>query len=169
MTDEVHRYKLRKFTPERLDEVAAEWQTHAGQEEFESEMGTLFEWCRGHLEHREGDGHALELYNVTLGKTDAILDVIQGKWGTMTKMLKLYLSPEYWPLDRITDSIVKVHAGAYAKFIFDGMDKGVNEIKIYGRNDDMKLMLESLERVWPQYNTGSSATMQGRWLTITPS
>ncbi len=168
MTD-ADSFKLRPFTAERLVEVASRWTDLAGQEEFEVELGTFFDWCGAHLEHKEGDGYALELYNVTKGKTDAILDVNQGRWGTMTKLIKMHLSPEFWPIDTVSDDVVKTHAGAYATFISQGLGDGVNEVKIYGRSNVSVTMLTTLQKLWPNYNTGSVATMQGRWLSITRS
>lgn len=163
------QFILRPFTAQRLAEVASRWTAIAGQEEFEVELGTFFDWCGAHLEHREGDGYALELYNVTQAKTDAILDVNQGRWGTMTKLLKMHLSPEFWPIDAVSEQVIKTHAGAYAAFIVQGLGNGVEEVKIYGRSDVSVTMLTSLQEVWPRYDTGSVAKMQGRWLSITRS
>lgn len=163
------RYELRPFTAERLVEVTSRWTDIAGQEEFEVELGGLFSWCSTHLEHRDGDGYALELYNVTKDKTDAILDVSQGKWGTMTKLLKMYVSPEFWPADEKTPALLATHAGAYTAFIYQGLGDGVREVKIYGRTEVMLTMLTTLQEMWSSFDTGSAATMQGRWLSITRS
>lgn len=164
---DVDRFELRNFTAERLAQVAEDWTGFAGQDEFEVEMGSFFEWCGTHLEHRDGDGYALELYNVTQSKTDAILDVSQVRWGTMTKLLKMHLSPEFWPVDSLAEEVLKTHAGAYATFIVSNLSDGVEEVKIYGRTNLMLSMLTTLEKYWPNYNTGSAAKMAGRWLSIT--
>lgn len=165
----VDKFKLRPLTAERLAEVASRWTAVAGQEEFEVELGTFFDWCGAHLAHKEGDGYALELYNVTKDKTDAILDVNQGRWGTMTKLLKMHLSPEFWPIDTVSHDVIATHAGAYAAFIVQGLGDGVEEVKIYGRSDVSVTMLTSLQKTWPTYNTGTVAKMLGRWLSITRS
>ncbi len=164
------RYELRPMNMERLEEVAAAWTVLAGgHDEFEVELGNFFEWCTAHLEVRQGDGYALELYNVSQEKTDAILDVNDGGWRRMTKLLKMHLSPEFWPVDGEGDAVVKTHAGAYATFILGNLGEGVDEVKIYGRTHLMVRMLTLLQSVWHKYNTGSVAKMQGQWLTITRS
>lgn len=161
MSDEVDSYDLRRFEEGRLDQVEAEWSEYSGKEEFEVELGSVFEWCAAHPEE------ALELFNKTKGKTDAILEVVESHWGTKTKLLKIYLSPEFWPFQVLTEDVARTHAGAYAAFIIGGLSSGVNEVKIYGRTDIMLTLLSSLERLWPTYDTGSVAKIQGRWLSIT--
>lgn len=169
MTD-IDRFELRPMSAQRLREVAVAWTALAGgQDEFEIELGNFFEWCSTHLEVNDAQGYALELYNVTREKTDAILDVNGSEWRRMTKLLKMHLSPEFWPVDGEGEEVVKTHAGAYATFILGNLSNGVDEVKIYGRTYLMVRMLSVLQNVWHKYNTASVAKMQGQWLTITRS
>ncbi|PWB97054.1 hypothetical protein [Homoserinimonas hongtaonis] len=161
-------YLLREFTPERLSDVAGQWEELAGEDEFVVEMATVFAWAESHLVHRDGDAYALELYDPLTDKAGAILEVVDGRRGTLTKLLKLYVSPEFWNMEQQSDrlQLIDMHASAYTEIIRVGMDKGVEDVKIYGRTDMMLEILKVLQSTWPTEFTGTIATMEGRWLRI---
>ncbi len=161
MEEELDDFVLRPLTKRRLDEVAETWSNIGGRDEFEVELGHVFEWSRLHLHS------AFELYNETQSKTDAILEVVQGERGRATKLMRIYLSPEFWPVDAVTPAVMRTHIEAYATFIFSGLSSDTRQVKIYGRTDVSLNMLTSMQRLWPNFNTGSTAKMEGRWLAIT--
>lgn len=162
--NEFDEYELRPFTEARLDAVADEWALIGGQDEFEVELGTVFAYHRDHLDS------TFELFNITRSKTDALLDVVPPRIGAQTtKLLRIYMSPEFWPVDTVTRALLKTHISAYSEFIVTGLSNGVNEVKIYGRNDVALDMLTRMQAAWLTYVTGSVANMQGRWLSITRS
>jgi hypothetical protein len=161
-------YVLREFTPVRLAEVAADWKKRAGEDEFAVEMATVFEWAETHLVHMEGDAYALELVHPVKLTAGAILEIVDARRGSMTKLLKLYVSPEFWAArDTVSRSeLVDMHASAYTEVIRMGMDNGVESVKIYGRTEMMHDILVDLQNLWPVVNSGTTATMEGRWLRI---
>ncbi len=162
--NEFDEYELRPFTEARLNAVADEWASIGGQDEFEVELGTVFAYHRDHL------NSTFELFNITRSKTDALLDVVPPRiGGQTTKLLRIYMSPEFWPVDAVTRELLKTHISAYSEFIVNGLSNGVNEVKIYGRNDVALDMLTRMQDAWHTYVTGSVAIMQGRWLSITRS
>lgn len=161
-------YKLRSFTAERLEKVTAEWRGIAGDDEFEVELAAPLAWCAAHLTPREGNGHALELYNDESSSTDAILEVVDSR-GKMSKLLKLYASPEFWESGKDSAreaKVMEVHAAAYANLILAGMGKGMDCVKIYGRTDRMYRLLSRLCDVWDADLIKWDAAMEGRWLTL---
>lgn len=174
-----HR-ELRKFTPESLAATAEHWKSISGEDEFQAELSTLFDWCDTHLEHRDGDAFALDLYDPDTEHTGAILEIVRTKRGVLTKLLKLYPSPEFWnadsdPVQR--DALGQLYGDAFVAVIGDGIgltDPGVigsgtteiNEIKIFGRTNAMYELLRHVKTMWSSSRTGWDATMEGRWLAL---
>lgn len=160
---------LREFTADRLSTVEQDWRQLAGDDEFDSELSPMFGWCASHINHQDGDSQALELFDPVREKADAILEVVNTRQGRMTKLLKLYISPEFWGAeddDNLLDQIAELHGSAYAEVLVTGIAQGVREVKIYGRTN---LMLDLLRRVhmhWNPVAAGWSTKMQGRWLAI---
>jgi len=165
-------YHLRPMTAGRLFDVAADWRTLAGEDEFTVELAAVFDWCATHLTPTENDAHAMELVDDDTGVTGAILEVITARRGRLSKMLKIYASPHFWTVDRdplIKREVVELYAAAFVLMIADGISSGVDEIKIYGRTSQMLDILSSLETIWNSGDrSGWSATLAGRWLSIAP-
>lgn len=163
-------HELRQFTPERLEAVRLRWSQLLGEDEFEVELTGLFDWCKEHLVPRDNDSHVLELYDPIRDATDAMVEIVNSKRGAMTKLLKLYVTPEYWPFDdagvELRVQIVELHVAAFVQVLNAGMAEGAHEVKIYGRSRLMHSILLAIEKQWPHETTGWSATMQGRWLAI---
>lgn len=163
-------YTLRSFSRDRLSRVSREWAPLAGEEEFEVELAPVFDWCVDHLVHREGDAHALELYAPDHGDTDMILEMVNGRRGSLSKLLKVHISPRFWPAadgdEGLLDELVHAYASAFTLVIGSGMQGGFDEIKIYGRREGMFAMLKRLQSEWSLFGTEWTASMQGRWLSI---
>lgn len=172
--------KLRKFTPEILAATAEDWKTIAGEDEFQAELSTLFDWCGSHLEHRDGDAFALDLYDPDTNHTGAILEIVRTKQDSLTKLLKLYPSPEFWNADSdpvLRDALGRLYAEAFVAVIGDGIgttdpsvigsgETEINEIKIFGRTNSMYELLRNVATLWSSSLSGWDARMEGRWLAL---
>lgn len=161
-------YKLQILNTERLAVIEQEWIELAGEDEFAVELEVFFRWARTHCEKTDGDGYALELRDDDAGHCAAILEVVESRRGALTKLLKLYISPQYWEFSTIEErlEIINMHASAYTELIALGIDSGAEDVKIYGRTDLMLSILKSLQEIWPSSDTGTVAVVEGRWLRI---
>lgn len=162
-------YILRALTAERLMDVAHSWKEISGEDEFEVELSHIFEWCESHLEHKDGDGYAVELYDVRTDSTSAVLELTNARRGALKKLFKLHLSPAFWDADLSMATrlaVVDLYVAAFFQVISNGVTDGCNEVKIYGRNETMMEIITMLQERWPRDSTGWSASMQGRWLSI---
>lgn len=163
------QYTLRNFTKDRLARVSREWAIIAGEEEFEVELAPVFDWCSGHLVHIDGDAHAMEVYDAESGNTDLILEMVNGKRGALSKLLKIHLSPRFWAAskdDDLLEELIDAYASTIVSVIDHGIDGGFDEIKIYGRTDAVLGMLQRLQAGWVELGTTWTASMQGRWISI---
>jgi hypothetical protein len=165
-------YEVRPFgDAQSLARVAEEWEKLAGSDEFEVELSALFEWCQSHLTPAAGEGHAMQVFNGESGQTDAILEMVSGKRGSLTKLLKIYVSPRYWPADRdleVRDRFEALYTGIFVRVISASIGQTVvEEIRLYGRSDLMYVMLKSLAANWGSISGLMwSASMEGRWLSL---
>jgi len=160
---------IKPFTAADLSTVAYDWVDRAGSDEFEVELSAVFEWCADHLVPLPGTGHAMQVYNTKHGRTQAILEMVDGKMGTMSKLLKIWVSPEFWPADRdpsVRTGFKELYAGILVNVIGDGMSKGTEEIRIYGRTEALLTILSALQSEWGVLNSPMSATMEGRWFVL---
>lgn len=158
---------LREFSDQRLADVRDRWLAIAGEDEFQVELSPFFAWCATHVQPKTGDSHALELFNAKTGETDAIVEIVNAREGKLHKLLKLIVSPRLWDIDANRDEVVSLYASAFSSVIDNGIMEGVNDIKIYGRNDLMRSILRSLHAHWPQDGFGATVKFEGRWLTFT--
>lgn len=161
------KHEIREFTTDRLKEVRQRWGQIAGSEEFAIELAPFFEWCEAHITQRSGDSHACELYNASTDSCDAIIELVNSPDVKMTKLLKLFVSPELWDVDDKRDQIVELYVNAFIKVIEAGLVKGTKNVKLYGRTGLMLSILHSIHATWPAKQTGTQASFKGRWLTIT--
>lgn len=160
---------IQPFTTSSLSTVAYEWQAIAGSDEFDVELSSMFEWAADHLVPLPGDGHAMQVFNHRVERTQAIIEIIDGRMGRMTKLLKIYVSPEFWPADRdpsVRTGFKELYAGILVNVIGDGMDRGTDEIRIYGRTEALLTMLQDLQSEWGSFDSPWSASMEGRWFSL---
>lgn len=161
-------YELRPLSNQRLDELAQEW-SRFDDEAFEVELAAVFAWARAHLTPKENNSHAVELYSHDTETAHAIIELVNSKRGALSKMLKLWISPELWgQTEDDAKRIIEMHAAAFVKVIaHSSSNDAVQEIKIYGRTNVMLDMLSRVRDVWnDQADTGWTAKMAGRWLAI---
>lgn len=164
--------ELRLFSGSELSAVAFEWETLAGSDEFEVELSSVFEWASDHLVSLPGDGHAIQVFNVKEGRTQAILEMIDSRRGSrtaMSKLLKIWVSPEFWPADRdpsVRSGFVELYAGILVHMISNAMSSNMDEIRIYARTDALYHLLTDLQSGWGSLKTLWSATIEGRWFVL---
>lgn len=164
--------ELRPFTAAELSATAYDWEGRAGSDEFEVELAAVFEWVATHLVPLPGDSHAIQVYNLVEGRTQAVLEMIDGRRGgraKMSKLFKIWVSPEFWPADRdpsVRSGFVDLYAGILVHVIAKGMFDGIDEIRIYARTDALMTLLETLQSKWGSLGTPWSASMEGRWFVL---
>lgn len=158
------RYVLRPVTVASLATIASDWETIGGAEEFQIELASAFEFARTHLDE------VLDLYDTKEGRTDALVEIVRSDRASMSKLLKLWVSPEFWQIssDELRDRLVELHASSFALVIDHGMNNNMDTVKLYGRTDAMMDVLRTLSAVWDTLGTtGWSSRLDGRWLAIT--
>lgn len=165
------KYDLRQMTNTRLSEVADDWKAAAGEDEFEVELAAVFDWCATHLSPKVNDSHAMELVDEATGKTEAVLEVITAHRGLMSKMLKIYVSPHYWAADsdvELKKDAIALFTAAFILMLRNGIVDGVQEVKIYGRTNEMMTILTALKYELDEKIPGWTTTLAGRWLSVVP-
>lgn len=163
-------YEIREFTPQRLLNVRSQWEQIAGPDEFAVELAVTFDWAESHLSPATGSSQALELLDIESQDTHAILELIDGKRGQLTKLLTMYASPIFWnvrPDD--TNDVVRLYSGAIKGVVpnemADDEDSKVNEVRIYGREPQLLTVIQTVQQFW-LHDSDWQATMEGRWLVL---
>ena len=159
------KHEIRKFTAISLNAAKVEWRKLAGDDEFTIEYEVFFAWCTSHIEHREGDSQAWELFNVESDQCDAIIELVNGKRGALTKLLKLYVSPRFWEgVGNKRDELLNLYTDTFNLVIAKGLFGGAKDVKLYGRTDLMLGLLRSLHAHWSV--DGTTAEFEGRFLKV---
>jgi hypothetical protein len=168
-------YELNQFTKSNLAATKSRWQSVAGKDEFASEYTVLFDWVNTHKDYSalKADSLAYGLFAPKSRYASAIVDVVSSKKGKrgITKLLKVYVTPELWDVTTHQSQIIDIFAGA----IFGTIDLSVkissDTVKLYGRSDELLSLLHSLHihlNRSPKLMS-TTVTMQGRWLQIATS
>lgn len=164
------QYQLRLLDSESLDTISEAWANIAGAEEFDVELSFRLESYRKLITDPDGVTEGWALYSPTENRTDAIVQIVEGRYGTLSKLLRLEVSPRYW--NSANDptrqtGLINLYAEAFVQVIAKGIGKnGTESVKLYGRNDIMMKILRGLEELWPAEGTGWNASLAGRWLVI---
>lgn len=171
-------YTLTTFSsPGDIDEVSTRWRAAAGEEAYEVELVLLFDFCRDNRAPRPGHGLVRGLKNTSTGSIDAILETVPSPQRNTTKLLKIWVSPEFWPVDEsntdeISDTLFNIHLNSYFCILEEATGEGLDEVKMYGRSNVSLHLLKLIEKHWNSEpssgnKTGWLATMAGRWLVLT--
>ena len=159
------KFEIRHFSSESLELAKQRWKNYAGDDEFAIEYEPFFGWCATHITPIEEHSQAWELFNNDSQQCDAIVDIVNSKQGKLHKLLKLYVSPQYWTdTGKHRDEIIKLHIDAFVLAIQKGLLGGAKNVKLYGRSDLMLSILHSIHATWSVPNT--TAEFHGRFLTI---
>lgn len=159
------KYALVPFTSESLLKARKRWEEIAGEDAFDLEFSGVFDWAGTHLQHTDGDSVAFNLWNNDALHTDAIVEVVSSRKGSMSKLLKIIPSPEFWDINNARDSIVGIYTETFFNMIISGGFGQQRKVKLYGRDDDMMSILRSIHSNWAIAN--SNAEFEGRFLAIT--
>jgi hypothetical protein len=87
----------------------------------------------------------------------------------MSKLLKIWVSPEFWPADRdptVRQDFVGLYAGILVHVIAKAIADNIDEIRIYARTEALLKILTSLRKQWGSLGTAWGATMEGRWFVL---
>lgn len=159
------KYKLIKFTSDSLVETKAAWEAFAGADAFDLEFSAAFEWTQAHVNEQPNDSMALCLFNTDAQRTDAIIEVVDSRKGTLTKLLKIIPTPMFWDVNNSRTEIIQLYTEAFFNVITHGGFGKSRTVKLYGRDDEMMSLLRSIHSHWAIADT--SIEFQGRFLTIT--
>ncbi|APT92635.1 hypothetical protein CPHO_06715 [Corynebacterium phocae] len=109
-------------------------------------------------------------------RIDAILELVDTRRQTMTKLLTVTLSPEFldWEDEsKLRERVKNVYARVLTHMITLGNERAHSTghtIKIYGRNNSLKAILEEVVKNQSMIKSDSShseAKMEGRFLNVT--
>lgn len=169
--------KIRQLSPERLDEIRTLWEEIAGEDTFLVELGGLFDTVSRSL---QAEGEAAPYHELVSpeGEALALLELFDTKQGKLTKLLTFHHSPATWSEDApsMARDLASVYIDAFTEVITLAREKwqsrsqtSIHEVKIYGRNDAMLTMLQTIHALWPKldYAAEASTAVEGRWLRVT--
>lgn len=159
------KYALISFTQQSLDEAHKRWEGIAGEDGFDLEFAPMFIWAQSHIKHQDGDSMAFNLHNNDNDNTDALVEIVTSRKGTLSKLLKVIPSPEFWDVNNRRDDIVQLYTQTFFGLITLNGFGASRKVKIYGRNDEMMSILRSIHRAWAIPK--STAEFEGRFLAIT--
>ena len=161
---------LTTFSSGSLETTAAEWRETAGEDAYEVELVPLFDFCRTNRAQRPGYAWVRGLLNQATGRVDAILETVPSPQRQSTKLLKIWISPDFWLIDDDSGdafvALLEVHLGAYLAMFAEATSEDLAEVKMYGRTAVSLHLLASIQERWDSTSTGWTATMQGRWLSM---
>lgn len=170
------KLQLSQFTDRSFADTRQNWEDQAGKAEFASEYSAIFSWADAHRDYdidpKVGDSLAYGLFAPKSNTACAMVDVVLHKRGRkgVTKLLKVFVTPEYWNVTEHQDQILEIFTSAIAGTIQLSKRVQSGEVKIYGRSEALLSLLHSLH-VHLNKNIekfpGIAAAMKGRWLEIT--
>lgn len=154
-----------------LNSVRTVWEQQVGEDEFRSEMDTVFAGIEGDLRNPKIDNLYLVIYERETPQ--AILELVDSSRGAttkLTKLLTLFPSPTYWA-DPTASMLGELYSTAILATIMIGSQKLTDgnysdyEVKIYGRDQELLNVLRDINKNW-QANGSVQVSMEGRWLTF---
>ncbi|WP_449317743.1 hypothetical protein [Rothia mucilaginosa] len=168
-------YRLELITPESLNEIEKDWLENADEDVFELELAIVFDHFRGisSQEHGENDAYIFGLFDNLKGSCLALAEMVSSKRRSVSKLLKVTLSPVFIPdLSGMKESEKQTLAGIYKSLfmniiIHEGTE-GFDEVRIYARTPDMFELLDLVAKRWNNESNDNTDTvsMKGRWLVI---
>jgi hypothetical protein len=169
------KHTLRQFTDKEFSNTRLDWKKKAGEAEFASEYGVVFDWADTHREYDDaasvGNSLAYGIFSARATKACAIVDVVSHKKGrnSTTKLLKIYITPEYWDIDKHQDKVRDIFISAIIGTVELSKQVSARTVKLYGRSTQLLSLLHSLH-VYMHDNKaelpGVTVAMKGRWLEI---
>lgn len=170
-------YKEVEISDELLEATEQAWKLTAGADEFASEYLVLFEWLRSHRKYASDTGESVgyALLEEDLKVASAFFEVVSttGRGG-LTKLLKVYITPQLWNISDHQREVVKIYSECIKSVVRISRDNHCRNIKIYGRSDAMLSLLRSIhvalqEELDKKPESGLSVSIEGRWLVFSVS
>ena len=168
-TDNWDRWQKRPLNKALLSDIQTAWEGEAGADEFQAELGMIFSGIADDLSRKDISNEYLVLEENGIPR--AVLELIDTKRGTMTKLLSLHLSPTYW--DSPTHNMLsKVYTASIIAALEVGTERAnrsianSHEVKIYGRNRELLDILRVINDNWKP-TPPLEVSMAGRWLSVT--
>lgn len=166
------KHEVKPLTEADFDEIVDQWEEFAGVDEFASELKIPL----GHLLHQlksdaKGFESTVSLHSVrdkSTGDCMALVELIDSDRKGLTKILKFIISPWFWRADTEIERralLADVHIDTYTQVIESKLANGMQEVKVYGREDAALNILQSVHDNWP-HGDRIRVQMQGRWLSI---
>lgn len=166
-------YSTQKLTNESLDATRAAWALTVGDDVFISEFGALFEWIESHMNYDsppETGSLAYAIVDDGFNTASAFIEVVGSNTrGGLTKLLKVFVTPQYWNIAEHQNEVVNIFIAAIQGAVAISSDNCSKTIKIYGRTDSLLSLLHTIhvsimsnEKV----NQAVTASVKGRWLEI---
>ncbi len=168
-------YELKKFTEKTLNSTKRDWEKVAGSDAFATEYGFVFDWTESHIDYQKGqnDSLAYGMFAPRAQKAIAIVEVIQREQAKkgLTKMLKLWITPEYWDADSNRREIASIMLCAMQGTLLLSKQNQSKTVKIYGRNDQMLSVLHTVHVMFSDLIdkgelSGVTVNVVDRWLEI---
>lgn len=166
-------YKIKELDSDSLEATKIEWETIAGIDEFATEYEPTFEWAANHMTQQYGDSRAFGLFQEGCPGAHGILEVIQRPHGQhMTKLLKMWVTPEFWDSPNKRDELSKLTFASIMGILELSRKSNSKKIRIFGRTDHFLSILHTLhielsEMIDKEKLSGISVNIVKRWLEIT--
>lgn len=165
-------YAPQEISDELLADTRKAWELFIGTDEFMSEYGALFDWLETHRDYQQGNGTSAAYALVQEGHkiAAAFIEIVSStNKGGLTKLLKVFITPQFWDVADHQTEVVHLFVAAIMGSIKISANKNSRVIKIYGRSASLLSLLHTIHadmirRLDPE--GGVTVAMQGRWLEI---
>ncbi len=166
-------YTTARIDEKLLNDTRQVWELTVGKDEFASEYGALFDWIGSHINYDQPSGASLAYALVEEGKkvASAFIEVVAtDNRGGLTKLLKIFITPQYWNIAEHQAQVVMIYVDAIKGAVDLSMQNQSGTFKIYGRTDSLLSLLHTI-RLTILDEIGEEASpvsiqMQGRWLVF---
>ena len=166
-------YLINELDRSGFDPIVKHWKQAAGTDEFNSELKIPMEHLLELLKPQElSSNNQSVVISVTDSTNDecvALVDVIDTERTGLTKILKFIISPKFWDFEDAEERnniLANIHIDTYTQVIESKLGNGMQEVKVYGRDDVALAILKSVHDNWPN-GERIAVKMQGRWLSVT--
>lgn len=167
-------YRIQKINQELFDNTKSAWSLIVGSEVFTSELGALFEWIDCHRTYDKpmnGDSLAYALVAGEQKVAAGFMEVVSSpNKGGMTKLLKVFITPQYWEVKEHENEVVNIFIAAINGSLSISSQVKSKTVKIYGRTDSLLDLLikvhDTITKSVIDQSSQITSSIGGRWLEI---
>lgn len=156
-----------------LSDTRGAWELIVGSDEFAIEYGTLFDWIQAHRDYTVKNGGTSTAYALVQEghqTASAFIEVISSdNKGGLTKLLKVFISPQYWDIPDHQTDVVRLFSASILEVVRISRNNNSRTFKIYGRTPELLSLLHSLHVAMMKDDLvppGVTVSMTGRWLEV---